>query len=87
LTSTDDFIPEPDDATLERIRSVLERVGGEHVVWGAQSSLDLLVTAHRMHAEEMASTRLTRATWVLAGAPIALVLATIVLVFVTVTNG
>ena len=76
-------------ADHERIRNILtttaEAVGG-NVMWGAKSYLEVWITEHRMRADEKASARLTRATWVLAAMTAALVLATIALVYVTVAG-
>lgn len=74
------------DADLERINGFLHRVGGPHVQWGAGNVLDVWVTEQRMKAEERASQRLLRATWVLAAATVALVLATVGLIVVAVVG-
>ena len=76
-------------ADHERIRSILTTVAaavGGNVSWGASAYLDVWITEHRMRADEKASTRLTRATWALAGMTAALVLATIALVYVTISG-
>lgn len=73
----------PSEADLERVRAVLAHIGGGNVVWGAGSSLEVLLVERRMAAERHASERLTRATVVLAMATVVLALATVALVLVT----
>jgi hypothetical protein len=73
----------PSDVELERVRRTLRAIGGPNVQWGAQQTLDVLITEHRMRAERLASQRLTRATWALAGATIVLALATLGLIVAT----
>ncbi len=70
-----------------RIGAIL-RAAANHgnVIWGASSYLDIWVTEHRIRAEKEASDRLTRATWVLAAMTLALFLATVALVFVTIAQ-
>lgn len=70
----------PSDEDLQRIGSVLRKIGGPHVVWGAQQTLDVWVAETRLEAERQASHRVLVATWVLAFATVALVLATIGLI-------
>ncbi|MCU1624079.1 MAG: hypothetical protein JWL79_2924 [Frankiales bacterium] len=80
-----DRFAEPTDDDLARVATILGKIGGPHVGWGAQQSLDVLLVERQLAAERLASDRLTRATWVLAASTVALVLATIALVVVTVT--
>lgn len=80
---TQDQLPEPTDAELQRVADLLRRIGGTQVIWGAKDALEVLVVEHRMRAERLASQRLMRATWVLAVATIALVAATVGLIYAT----
>lgn len=70
----------PSDDELARINALLRRIGGQHVTWGAQNVLDVLVAETRLESERLASRRLLIATWVLAAATVALVFATIGLI-------
>lgn len=73
-------IPGPTDDAIATISSMLQRIGGQHVVWGASSTLDVWLAETRLEAERTASRRLLVATWVLAASTVALVLATIGLI-------
>ncbi|HET6874893.1 MAG TPA: hypothetical protein VFH70_08955 [Acidimicrobiales bacterium] len=86
MHASDDLLPEPTDADLQRLRAIQSRIGGEHVHWNAQSLLDALVVEHRMRAERKATARLARATWALVGATGVLVLATVGLIVATITS-
>jgi hypothetical protein len=78
-----DELPTPSDEDIRRVRATLSTIGGKNVDWGAHQILDVLVVEHRMRSERLASERLMRATWVLAGATIVLAIATVVLIFAT----
>lgn len=78
-----DQIIDMPEADRVRIGALLQNIGGPHVVWGAQQSLDVWMAEHRMRAEREASARLTRATWALAAVTLVLAGATIALVIVT----
>ncbi len=86
MADATDWVPEPSDDDLKRIERLLEKVRGRHVAWGASSVLDVLLVERRLHAERIASERLARATWVLAGSTIVLALATVVLLFATIAK-
>lgn len=75
-------IPGPTDEEIAVINTMLHRIGGQHVSWGASSTLDVWLAETRLEAERIASRRLLVATWVLAAATVALVLATIGLIVV-----
>jgi len=64
----------------ERVNVLLREIGGPNVSWGAQSFLDVWLAESRLEAERLASRRILVATWVLAAATVALVLATIGLI-------
>ena len=70
----------PTDDEIAHINSMLRRIGGQNVSWGAASTLEVWVVETRLEAERLASRRLLMATWVLAAATVGLVLATIGLV-------
>lgn len=86
MPESTDLVPEPTDDDLERVRSVLRRIGGPHVSWGAVNELEVLLTERRLQAERMASDRLIRASWVLAFATVILALATVALIFATLAD-
>lgn len=73
----------PPDEDLERLQRLLNKIGGPHVVWGAQQKLDVWVAETRLEADRQATRRILAATWVLAIATIGLVVATVGLVVVT----
>ena len=72
----------PSDDDLARINSLLGRVGGPNVAWGSVHKLEVWVAETRLESERLASNRLLVATWVLAAATVALVLATAGLIVV-----
>ncbi|RYB90832.1 hypothetical protein EUA06_11185 [Nocardioides glacieisoli] len=72
----------PSDDDLARINSLLHRIGGQNVSWGAVNKLEVWLTETRLESERLASKRLLVATWVLAAATLALVLATVGLIVV-----
>jgi len=81
---THDQIVEMPEADRDRIAALLRKIGGPSVAWGAEDSLEVWMAEHRMRAERESSARLARATWaltcvtlVLAGATVALVVATL----------
>lgn len=74
-------IAAPTDEELAYINSLLLRVGGANVQWGAINKLEVLLTERRLRADQQSADRLTRATWALVGCTAALVLATVALVF------
>lgn len=70
----------PSDDELARINSLLRRIGGPNVSWGAVHRLEVWVAETRLESERLASNRLLIATWVLAFATVALVVATVGLI-------
>jgi hypothetical protein len=70
---------------IDRIWRALFDVPSTAVI-SPQNRLDILVVEHRLRAERLATARLTRATWVLVAANGVLALATIALVYVTLTG-
>lgn len=83
MPDSTDLVPEPTDDDLERVRTLLRRIGGPNVSWGAKDQLEVLLTERRLQAERIASDRLIRVTLVLALATIVLALATVGLIFAT----
>ena len=83
MVANKSHVPVPDADEIARVKRVMLAIGGSQVDWGAQNTLDILVAEHQLHAQQEASARLTRATWVLAGATVALVLVTIALFIAT----
>lgn len=79
-----DRFEEPTQEDLDRVGEILYKIGGQHVVWGAQQSLDVLLVELRLRSERLASERLTRATYFLGAATVVLALATVALVIATV---
>jgi hypothetical protein len=74
------------DADKERITAMLKSASPPFPAtsgMGARDYVEVWVVEHRMNAEHRASRRLTVATWVLAFATVALVLATLALAHVT----
>jgi hypothetical protein len=59
----------------ERIGGILREIGGPNVTWGSQAHLDVWMAEHQIRAERLTNARLTRATWALFLATVALVLA------------
>lgn len=80
------LLPEPSDEDLEAVRRVLRRIGGPDVVWGANQSLEVLLSAQRLRAEQLASDRVAKGTWVLSIATVVLALATVALIFATLAD-
>lgn len=81
MAASDDRVREPSDAEIERVQTLLRKVGGPQVQWGSKHILEVLLTERRIEAERVASARLTRATWTLALFTAALVLATVGLIY------
>ncbi|MFS0883828.1 hypothetical protein [Aeromicrobium sp. 179-A 4D2 NHS] len=75
-------LPGPTDEEIARINAVLRRIGGRNVSWGASSALDVWLAEARLEAERLANRRMLIATWVLAAATVALVVATVGLIYV-----
>jgi len=67
-----DHYPMPSDDDIARVSALLRKIGGPNVSWGSINVFDVLVGEHRLKMERLASDRLTRATWVLAGSTIVL---------------
>jgi hypothetical protein len=76
-------IAEPSEDDLDRIRSLLRRIGGDNVVWGAQESLEVWAIEHRAKLDQQMSERVRLASWVLAGATLGLVVCTAGLIWAT----
>ena len=81
-----DHYPMPSDDDIARVNALLRRIGGPNVAWGSIDFFDGWVGEHRLRMWRLAWDRLTRATWVLAGATVVLALATVVLIFATIAN-
>lgn len=77
------LVTEPTAEDLERLGGVLRRVGGTHVVWGAQSVLDLWVVEKRAELDQEMSRRISIASWALVLATVGLVLCTAGLIWAT----
>jgi hypothetical protein len=86
MPSDDERFPAPTDEDKRRVRDLLHEVGGPNVQWGAVNVLEVLKLEHQMRAERMATKRIERVTWVLAGATVVLALATIGLIIATLST-
>ncbi|WP_148060077.1 hypothetical protein [Rathayibacter sp. PhB152] len=76
-------IPEPTQEDLERITLLLRKIGGAHVVWGAQQTFEVWAIEQRARLDQKMSARLTAASWALVGATIGLVICTAGLIWAT----
>jgi hypothetical protein len=79
--SSEISVPSAED--LARIASLLQRVGGEHVSWGAKESLDVWVIEQRAKLDQQMSERLRLSSWVLVAATFGLVVCTAGLIWAT----
>lgn len=79
-TKTRQTVDQVSATDLERIRALLNEVGGPNVSWGAQSLLDVWVAEAHMEAQRRASRQLLVATWALVAATVGLVVATVGLI-------
>jgi CHASE3 domain sensor protein len=78
LTATNDDV--------QRVQETLGRIGGPSVMWGAKHILEVITAEQRLRAEQAASRRMLRATWVLVGATVVLAVATVALIFATIAD-
>lgn len=76
-------LPEPSDTEIERIDSLLRRIGGPTVSWGAQSVFEVWTIEQRAALDQGMSERLRTASWVLVAATFGLVLCTAGLIWAT----
>lgn len=76
-------VPEPSKEDLKRIDGVLQRIGGPHVVWGAQNRLDVWVIEQRAQLDQRMSERIRLASWALVIATSGLVICTAGLIWAT----
>jgi hypothetical protein len=79
-------LPEPETEDLERIRGLLQRIGGVHVVWGAQQVLDVWAIEQRAQLDQRMSERIRTASWALVVATCGLALCTGGLIWATLAN-
>lgn len=79
-------IPEPSQEDLQRIGKLLQRIGGQNVLWGAQQSLDVWVVEQRARLDQRMSERIRTASWVLVGATFGLVICTAGLIWATLAS-
>lgn len=77
------LVPEPTPQDLERIGTLLRRLGGSHVSWGAQASLDVWVIEQRAKLDQQMSSRIHTSSVALVWATIGLVLCTAGLIWAT----
>lgn len=82
-SETPDRIQTPSDEDLERLQSVLRRIGGPTVTWGAQAELDLWLVEQRAKLDRQISERIRSASWALVVATIGLVVCTAGLIWAT----
>jgi hypothetical protein len=76
-------VPEPTPEDLERIGTLLRRIGGPHVSWGAQASLDIWVTEQRAMLDQKMSERIRTTPLALVWATVGLVICTAGLIWAT----
>lgn len=76
-------VPTPSAEDIRRIENVLREIGGPHVSWGAQQTLDVWVIEQRAKADRLAADRLRRSSWALVVATVGLVLCTGGLIWAT----
>lgn len=80
----EDLLRIPTDADRERLNAIWTAIqGAPSYQTSPQNRMDIWVIEHRVRSDRLASARLTRATWVLVVATVALFLASAVLVYVT----
>jgi hypothetical protein len=76
-------VPEPTPQDLERIGTLLRRVGGTDTVWGAQAMLDVWVIEQRAKLDQQMSERIHTSSVALVWATIGLVICTAGLIWAT----
>jgi hypothetical protein len=76
-------VPEPTAEDLDRIGALLRHIGGQHVSWGAQASLDVWVIEQRAKLDQQMSERIRATTWALVAATMGLVICTAGLIWAT----
>lgn len=76
-------VPEPTPHDLERIGTLLRRVGGRDTVWGAQATLDVWVIEQRAKLDQRMSERIHASSIALVWATIGLVVCTAGLIWAT----
>jgi hypothetical protein len=84
--AADELVPPPTPEDLDRVQRFLSAVADRNVQWSPHERLEVLLVEHRIRADRQSARRLLVATYVLAGATGALVLATIGLIVVTATR-
>lgn len=76
-------VPEPTPEDLERIKKLLHRIGGEHVVWGAGEVLNIWVIEQRVKLDQQMSKRIQWSSWSLVVVTVGLVACTAGLIWAT----
>lgn len=76
-------IDEPTAEDLKRIKRLLQRVGGDNVVWGPAQALDIWVIEQRARLDQRMSEQIRNASWALVVATVGLVVCTAGLIWVT----
>lgn len=76
-------LPEPSDEELKRIRTLLGRIGGATVQWGAEDFLNIWAIEQRARLDQLMSARIHKASWALFSATVALVICTAALIWAT----
>jgi hypothetical protein len=82
-TQVSHVVPEPTPQDLERIGTLLRRVGGSTVSWGSQSVLDVWVIEQRAKLDQQMSERIRTTSVALVWATIGLVICTAGLIWAT----
>jgi hypothetical protein len=67
-------LPEPTAEDLKRIRTLLGRIGGESVQWGAEDFLNVWAIEQRARLDQLMSERIRNASWALFFATVGLVI-------------
>ena len=77
------LVPEPTPQDLERIGTLLRRIGGSDTVWGAGAKLDIWVIEQRAKLDQQMSERIRTTSVALVWATIGLVICTAALIWAT----
>jgi hypothetical protein len=77
------LVPEPTPQDLERIGTLLRRIGGSDTVWGAGPKLDIWVIEQRSKLDQQMSERIRTTSVALVWATIGLVICTAALIWAT----
>lgn len=73
----------PTAEDLERIGALLRHIGGQHVGWGAEDSLNVWVMEQRTRLDQQMSERIRTTSWALVAATVGLVICTGGLIWAT----